>query len=240
MNVFLAGATGAIGRPSIGILVARGHRVFAATRRAERCQRLWDAGAVPVVLDVLEAAPVALALRAVRPDAVLHQLTDLALIATPGQREESLKRNAHLRKVGTANLVAAAVSAGVGCCVAQSIAWMYRPGGEPHDEDDPLDLPAPGLRGITVEGVVALEDSVLRTPGLCGCVLRYGQLYGPGTLSDHAGTELPAVHVEAAAWAAVLALEQQAAGAYNVAEPNGYAQTDKVRRELGWNESLRA
>jgi nucleoside-diphosphate-sugar epimerase len=240
MNVFLAGATGAIGRPSIRILVARGHRVFAATRKVERCEPLWHAGAVPVVLDVLEATPVALALRATKPDAVLHQLTDLALIATPGRREESLARNAHLRKVGTANLVAAAMSAGVGCLVAQSIAWMYRPGSEPHDEDDPLDLLAPGMRGVTVDGVAALEDSVLRTPGLRGCVLRYGQLYGPNALSDHAGTELPPVHVEAAAWAAVLALEQQAAGAYNVAEPNRYARTEKVRRELGWTESLRA
>lgn len=239
MNVFLAGATGAIGRPSISLLVARGHRVFAATRRLERCRLLWDAGAIPVVLDVLEAAPVALALRATKPDAVLHQLTDLALLATPGRREESLTRNAHLRKLGTAHLAAAAVSAGVGCFVAQSIAWMYRPGGEPHDEGDPLDLLAPGIRGVTVEGVAALEDAVLRTPGLRGCVLRYGQLYGPGTLGDHAGTELPPVHVEAAAWAAVLALEQQAVGAYNVAEPNRYASTDKVRRELGWNESLR-
>jgi nucleoside-diphosphate-sugar epimerase len=129
------------------------------------------------------------------------------------------------------------MSAGVGCLVAQSIAWMYRPGSEPHDEDDPLDLLAPGMRGVTVDGVAALEDSVLRTPGLRGCVLRYGQLYGPNTLSDHAGTDL---HVEAAAWAAVLALEQQAAGAYNVAEPNRYARTEKVRRELGWTESLRA
>jgi nucleoside-diphosphate-sugar epimerase len=240
MNVFLAGATGAIGRPSIRILVARGHRVFAVTRKPELRNLLWEAGAIPVVLDVLEATPVALALRATKPDAVLHQLTDLALIATPGKREESLMRNAHLRKVGTANLVSAALSAGVGRFVAQSLAWMYRPGAEPHDEDDPLDLLAPGLRGVTVDGVASLEDSVLRTPGLRGCVLRYGQLYGPGTLSEHAGTDLPPVHVEAAAWAAVLALEQQAVGAYNVAEPNRYAKTDKARRELGWNESLRA
>jgi nucleoside-diphosphate-sugar epimerase len=240
MNVFLAGATGAIGRPSIRLLVGRGHRVFAATRKLERCQLLWDAGAIPVVLDVLEAKPVALALRATRPDAVLHQLTDLALLATQGKREESLTRNAHLRKVGTANLVAAALSAGVGCLVAQSIAWMYRPGAEPHEEGDPLDLLAPGIRGVTVEGVAVLEDAVLRTPGLRGCVLRYGQLYGPGAASEHASTELPPVHVEAAAWAAVLALERQATGAYNVAEPNRYASTDKVRRELGWNESMRA
>jgi nucleoside-diphosphate-sugar epimerase len=239
MNVFVAGATGAIGQTSVRILVNRGHRVFAMTRRPERSGDLWAAGAMPVVVDVFDAKTLSLVLRAVKPDAVLHQLTDLATMREPGKLEQALTRNAELRKTGTANLVAAALSSGVERMVAQSIGWVYQTGEEPHQEEDPLDLGAHGIRGVTVDGVAALEHAVLETPGVQGCVLRYGQIYGPGTGNgDARGLELP-VHVEAAAWAAVLALEKRAVGAFNVAEPNAYASTDKIRRELGWHESLR-
>jgi nucleoside-diphosphate-sugar epimerase len=239
MNVFLAGATGAIGRPTIRILASRGHRVFGMTRHAERSPLVWAAGAIPVVADVFDLATLGLVFRAARPDAVIHQLTDLATMREPGMLERALARNAEIRRTGTANLVTAALSAGVERMVAQSLGWLYRPGDEPHDERSPLDLGAAGVRGISANGVAALERSILDTPGLHGCVLRYGQVYGPGTGSDTtAGNTLP-LHVEAAAWAAVLALERQAVGAFNVAEPNGYIRTDKVRRELGWNESLR-
>jgi nucleoside-diphosphate-sugar epimerase len=240
MNVFLAGATGVLGRPSIRILVARGHRVFAMTRDAARARELWAARAVPVVQDAFDAEGLALALGAIRPDAVLHQLTDLALLQDASRRREALERNARLREIGTAHLVAAALAAGVGHVVAQSIAWFYRPGAEPHREDAPLDLDAEGLAAVTVGGVAALERTVLSSAGIRGCVLRYGQLYGPGTGSDAAADRTVPLHVEAAAWAAVLALEQHAAGIYNVAEPNPHVSSDKIRRELGWNEGLRA
>ncbi len=239
MNVFLAGATGAIGRPTVRILVRRGHRVFAMTRHAERASRVWEAGAIPVVVDVFDAPALELALRAAKPDVVVHQLTDLATMREPGRLQESLERKAGMRKRGTGNLVHAALSAGVERMVAQSLGWVYRPGNEPHDERAPLDLGASGVRGITVDGVAALEHAVLDTPGLNGCVLRYGQIYGPGTGEDSASGDKPPLHVEAAAWAAVLALEKRAVGAFNVAEPNGYADTHRIRRELGWNESLR-
>ena len=240
MNIFLAGATGAIGLASLRILVSRGHRVFAMTRRPDRTEDLSAAGAVAVVADVFDPEMLRAAVRAAKPDAVLHQLTDLARLREPGKLAEALRRNAEVRKTGTAHLVAAALSAGVERMVAQSIGWMYRPGKEPHGEEDPLDLRASGIRGTTVEGVATLERLVLDTPGLQGCVLRYGRIYGPGTGNrDASGLELP-VHVEAAAWAAVLALEKRVVGAFNVAELNGYADTDKVRRTLGWHESLRA
>ena len=240
MNVFLAGATGAVGRPLAGLLVRRGHRVFATTRRAERSAGLWAAGAVPVVVDVFDTAALGLAMRAAKPDAVIHQLTDLATMREPGRLDDALRRNAELRETGTANLVAAARAAGVERMVAQSIGWIYRAGAEPHDEDAPLDVGAAGIAGVSVAGVVALEHAVLATPGLRGCVLRYGRLYGPGTGNDDArSVELP-VHVEAAAWAAVLALEKEAVGVYNVAEPNRHAKTEKAGRELGWLASLRA
>ena len=137
---------------------------------------------------------------ATRPDAVIHQLTDLAAMREPGRLDDALHRNAELRKTGTANLVTAARGAGVERMVAQSIGWIYRAGTEPHDEDAPLDVGAAGTLGVSVAGVVALEHAVLATPGLRGCVLRYGQLYGPGTgNADARSVELP-LHVEAAAW----------------------------------------
>ena len=240
MNVLLAGATGAIGRPSVRILVARGHRVFAMTRAENARGDLWKAGAIPVVQDAFDGAGLARVLKAIKPDAVMHQLTDLALLRVPGRLPEALERNARLRKVGTANLVAAAVAAGVGHIVAQSIAWVYKPGPQPYLEDAPLDVHAEGRLGVSVDGVVALERTVLQTDGINGCVLRYGQLYGPGTGNDNVSGADVRVHVEAAAWAAVLAVEKGAIGVYNVAEPNGRVSTDKVRAELGWNERLRA
>jgi len=84
------------------------------------------------------------------------------------------------------------VAACVKHIVAQSIAWFYRPGTEPYREDAPLDVHASGLLGVSVEGVVALERSVLETSGVHGCVLRYGQLYGPATGSDEAAAETAA------------------------------------------------
>lgn len=239
MNILLAGATGAIGHPTIRILVARGHRVFGTTRRVERSRDLWALGAVPVVVDVFDMPSLVQVFRALKPDGVIHQLTDLAMLREPGKLGEALWRNAEIRKTGTANLVKAAVSTGVERLVAQSLGWMYLPGREPQTEQTPLDLHADGDRGITVAGVAALEECVLHTPGLRGSVLRYGRIYGPGTGSDSAdGNPMP-LHVEAAAWAAVLAIEQQAVGAFNVAEPNDHIDTEKIRRELGWNESLR-
>jgi nucleoside-diphosphate-sugar epimerase len=238
MNVFLAGASGAIGRPTISILVARGHRVFAMTRKRSLERELWQAGAIPVVQDAFDAVGLRQALGAIKPEAVVHQLTDLALLRDPARRDEALERNARLRKIGTANLVSAALAAGVERIVAQSIAWIYRPGPEPYLEEAPLDVHAAGLLGVSVEGVTALEEAVLATPGIRGCVLRYGRLYGPGTGTDTAG-EVP-LHVQAAAWAAVLAVEKQATGVYNVAEPNPHVSTDRIRMDLGWNEGLRA
>ena len=237
MNVFLAGATGAVGRPTISILVARGHRVFAMTRNPGLQPEIWQAGAIPVVQNAFDAVGLRQALVAIRPEAVVHQLTDLALLRDPERRDEALERNARLRKIGTANLVSAAVAAGVEYIVAQSIAWIYGPGPEPYLEDAPLDVDAPGLLGVSVDGVTALEAAVLSTPGLRGCVLRYGRLYGPGTGTETAG-EMP-LHVHAAAWAAVLAVEKQARGVYNVAEANPHVSTDSIRIELGWNERLR-
>jgi nucleoside-diphosphate-sugar epimerase len=239
MNIFLAGATGVIGRPLVMLLVRRGHRVFAMTRKARSQDEIWRAGAIPVIQDAFDADGLTRKMRSVKPDAVIHQLTDLALLGNPSKLREAFERNTRLRQAGTTNLVNAMVQSDVQQIVAQSIAWFYRLGPEPYREEAPLDVHASGLLGVSVEGVVALERSVLETPGVSGCVLRYGQLYGPGTGSEDVAAQVP-LHVEAAAWAAVLAVEQRATGIYNVADPNTHVSTDKVRNELGWNEGLRA
>jgi nucleoside-diphosphate-sugar epimerase len=127
---------------------------------------------------------------------------------------------------------------GVRRLVAQSIAWTYAPGPQPHTEDDPLDLHAEGDRAITMEGVAALERLTLSSPPILGTVLRYGRLYGPGT-GVHSVPEAPSLHVDAAASAALLAIEKGCPGVYNIAEQDGYLTTAKARRELGFDPDFR-
>ncbi len=115
---------------------------------------------------------------------------------------------------------------------------MYAPGPQPHREDDPLDRVADGPRGITLAGVVSLETQTLQSPPLEGIVLRYGQLYGPGTGSNEPRGQAP-LHVDAAAHAALLAIDHGAPGIYNIAEPNDLIATDKARHDLGFDASFR-
>ena len=122
--------------------------------------------------------------------------------------------------------------------IAQSIAWAYAPGEPPYGEDDPLDLGAAAPRATTIEGVIALEDAVLRTPGLRGTILRYGQLYGAGTANAGPAGASP-LHVDAAARAALLALERDATGIFNIAEPTGAVAIAKAKARLGWDPAYR-
>jgi gentisate 1,2-dioxygenase len=115
---------------------------------------------------------------------------------------------------------------------------MYAPGLEPHSEDDPLDLDAQGTRAITVGGVATLERLTLSSSPIDGIVLRYGHLYGPGT-GTAATNDVPCLHVDAAAFAALLAIEKAHRGVYNIAEPNGYLSIEKARLEFGFDPYLR-
>src|SRR5262249_31652020 len=155
----------------------------------------------------------------------------------PAKMEEATRRNARMRSEGTHNLVAAARQAGVRRMVAQSIAWMYASGPEPHREDDPLDIDAVGARAISVAGVVALEREVLSSPPIEGVVLRYGHLYGPDTGTDIAAS--PSIHVHAAAEACLRAIGKARPGVYNLAEPSGYLSVEKAERELGFDPGFR-
>ncbi|MEI9419314.1 NAD-dependent epimerase/dehydratase family protein [Mesorhizobium sp. Cs1321R2N1] len=236
-RIFLAGASGAIGQRLVPQLLAAHHQVTGTTRSADKAARLEVLGVEPVVVDVFDAKSLSRAMLAARPDIVVHQLTDLPAGLDPSRMAEAVVRNARIREEGTRNLVAAAAAAGVRRMVAQSIAWAYAPGPEPHAEADPLDGAASGNRGISVGGVIALETAVLDAP-FAGIILRYGQLYGPGTGADTPGGASP-VHVDAAAYAALLALDKGVPGIFNIAEPNEAVTTRKAAEELGWRADFR-
>lgn len=236
-RIFLAGASGAIGQRLIPQLLAAGHQVTGTTRNADKGTTLRTLGVEPAVVDVFDAEALSRAMLAAKPDIVVHQLTDLPSGLDPSRMGEAIVRNARIRDEGTRNLVAAAVASSVRRMVAQSIAWAYAPAPEPHGEADPLDGGASGNRGISVGGVIALEKAVLNAP-FAGVILRYGQLYGPGT-GTHTAVGASPVHVDAAAYAALLALEKGAPGIFNVAESNQAVLTQKAVEELGWRADFR-
>jgi nucleoside-diphosphate-sugar epimerase len=237
-RIVLAGASGAIGRRLVPLLRDAGHHIVATTRSAAKQDALRALGAEPVVVDVFDAAALTRVVATARPDIVIHQLTDLPKDLDPRVMGEAIGRNARVRDEGTRNLVRAARAAGARRLVAQSIAWAYAPGPEPHREDDPLDEGAAGGRGITVRGVIALENAALKSPPLEGVVLRYGQLYGPGTHSGKPSNQAP-FHVDAAAYAALLAIDRGPPGIFNIAAPNAYVTTDRAEALLGWSADFR-
>jgi nucleoside-diphosphate-sugar epimerase len=237
-RIFLAGASGAIGRRLAPLLVAGGWRVVGTTRSPEKVPALRALGVEPVVVDVFDAAALRRVVGDLRPEVVIHQLTDLPHALEASRMAEALPRNARLRDEGTRNLVAAAVAAGARRLVAQSIAFVYADGPTPHREEDPLLADTDPIYGETVRGVKSLERQVLGAP-LDGIVLRYGFFYGPGTGFD-APVAPGSVHVDAAARAAELALSRAAPGVYNVAESGGPMSSEKAIRTLGWDASWRA
>lgn len=221
-TVFLAGATGVLGRRIVALLVAQGHQVTALTRSPAGADLVRSLGADAVLGDALDAESVNAAVLAAAPDVVMHQLTDLAARNTAA--------NAALRINGTRNLVDAALAAGVSRFVVQSIAWAYEPGDKPATESTPLDRHAKQPRLSTVEGIAALESQAARVSE--HVVLRYGLLYGPdtwyapdGAMADAARAgQLPAtgdvtslVHIDDAAAAAIQALDWPT-GAVNVCD----------------------
>ena len=237
MRIFLAGATGVIGRQLALLLRDARHEVTGTTRDPAKTTRLQTLGITPVVVDVFDADAVARAVADARPQVVIHQLTDLPNApGTPGYAAGQ-EANRRLRIEGTRNLVQAAAMAGAGRVIAQSIAFAYAPGEGARKEDDPLDVNADPPRELTVQGILALEREVLQTPGIAGIVLRYGYLYGTGTWYD-SPPKPPSVHVDAAARAALLALDK-GCGVYNVAEDDGAVSSEKAVRELGFDPAFR-
>lgn len=238
-KILLAGATGVIGRRLAPLLLQAGHSIVGTTRSPDKAGALAALGITPWVVDVFDAAALEEGAVRIGPDIVIHQLTDLPAGLDPARMAQGVTRNARIRSEGTANLVAAARAAGARRLVAQSIAWAYAPGPTPRHEEDPLDLAAGGLRAISVGGVAALERAVLGASPLEGVVLRYGQLYGPGTGVDQpVGVGSP-VHVDAAAHAALLAIDRGQPGIFNVAEDGAQVDSGKAREQLGWDAGYR-
>jgi nucleoside-diphosphate-sugar epimerase len=236
VNVFLAGASGVIGRPLVRLLRAAGHVVTGTTRSASKAPEIEALGARAVVVDVFDAPALHDAVVAAKPEVVIHQLTDLPDVSDPAKMAEVRQKNSRLRIEGTRNLMAAAKAAGARRVVAQSIAFIYAPGAKPYKEGDALDDSE--AQRATMTGVKALEQAVLNTSGVEGIVLRYGRLYGPGTWFEKPGSA-GALTCEAAAQAAVLALTRGVPGIYNIAEDDGEFAIDKARRELGFDPAFR-
>src|SRR5581483_1792627 len=127
-RIFVAGASGAVGRRLIPLLRDAGHQVLGTTRTEDKVALLRELGAEAVVINVFDAAALSRAVVASRPDVIIHQLTDLPKDLDPGQMQEAIVRNARIREEGTRNLVKAALAAHVRRLVAQSISWAYAPG----------------------------------------------------------------------------------------------------------------
>jgi nucleoside-diphosphate-sugar epimerase len=235
MNIFLAGASGVIGRRLVPMLRDAGHLVTGTTRSPERAAAIETLGAKGVVVDVYDARALLKVMNAAHPDIVIHQLTDLPDVVDPKTYPAALAANARLRSEGTPNLVNAAVMVGARRLIAQSVAFAYAPGHAPADERCPLDQSE--ARRVLVEGVTALEAAITKPPGLEGIILRYGYFYGPGTWN--ARPTPPAVHVDAAAHAALLAVNRGEPGIYNIAEDDGVVSIEKARRALGFDPAFR-
>jgi nucleoside-diphosphate-sugar epimerase len=237
VRIFLAGASGAIGRRLTPLLLTAGHDVTGSTRSADTARQLKDAGMDGVVVDVFDAAALRDAVVNARPEIVIHQLTDLPrVVEDEAQLAASYPRNARIRTEGTRNLIAAAQAASARRFIVQSVAFAYAPGAEPHSENDPLNV-SEGPRALTVRAAADMERQVLAS-GMEAIVLRYGFFYGPGTW--HADPiRKPSLHIDAAAQATLLALTRGRSGIYNIAEEDGTVSIAKARAELGFDPAFR-
>jgi len=230
MHVFIAGGTGAIGRRLIPQLVERDHRVTATTRGPAKLAGLEKLGARAVVVDGLDSAAVGEAVASAEPDAVVHQMSALSGKLDPKHFDRSFALTNRLRTEGLDHLVAAAQATGVPHIVAQSFTgWPnIRSGGWVKDEEDPLDPEPPRAQRETLGAIRYLEETVQKEDGT---VLRYGGFYGDASdamVPLVRKRQLPVVgggtgyaswvHLDDAAAATVLALEQQARGVFNIVD----------------------
>jgi nucleoside-diphosphate-sugar epimerase len=231
VRVFVAGATGAIGRPFVSALLESGHEPIAMTRSAEKADALRSRGVEACVCDVYDEPGLTRAVADAHPDQIAHLLTDLPHAFNMRRYEQQIASTGRLRRVGTANLIAAAAAAGVERIVAESIAFVYAPVGDwVKHEHAPL---AHDASPSAADPVADLERQVQAVGGI---VLRYGWLYGPGTAYAVDGSwasalrrrQLPIigagdgtfsfVHVDDAAEATVAALEHRGPAIYNVVD----------------------
>jgi 2-alkyl-3-oxoalkanoate reductase len=236
VKVFVAGASGAIGRPLVRQLVAAGHEVTGTTRREERAAEIREAGATAALCDVFDRTALEAAVKEAAPEVVVNQLTSLPENYNP-RKASFYAATDRVRREGGHNLVEATRAAGARRLLTQSIAFLYAPEGDwvKTEEGRPFE-DAPGHFRTAVEAMLEHEREVVSSADFDGLVLRYGQFYGPGTYyapDGHLGREVsrrrfPIVgpgtgifsflHVEDAAGATVAALDHGAPGIYNVVD----------------------
>ena len=236
MRVFVAGATGAIGRQLVPRLVAAGHEVHGMTRSDSKQEMLYELGAVPVVADALDPGQVAEAVAEAGPEVIVHELTAIDELDMR-HFDRGFALTNRLRTDGTDHLLSAGQAVGVRRFVAQSYFARYqRAGGRVKTEEDPVD-PSPARETReTMAAIGYLEDAVLGARWTEGIVLRYGAFYGPGTSMAPGGQQHEAVrrrkfplvgggggvwsfiHVSDAAEATVAAIERGRRGVYNVVD----------------------
>jgi nucleoside-diphosphate-sugar epimerase len=238
MRIFLAGATGAVGKRLVPLLLNAGHDVIGMTHTPAKGELLRAAGAEPVVADGLDRDAVVAAVVAAHPDAIVHQLTGLSGMTDLRDFDGVFALTNRLRTESTDHLLEGARQAGARRFVAQSFAgWPYaRSGGPVKTEEDPLDPePVPSM-SATLAAIRRLEETVTGADGIEGVVLRYGGFYGPGTGMSRGGDQVEMVrkrrfplvgdgagvwsfvHIDDAAAATLAALERDAAGIYNVVD----------------------
>jgi 2-alkyl-3-oxoalkanoate reductase len=232
MKIFVAGATGAIGRLLIPQLLAKGHEVVAMTRSAEKARMLAEQGVEPEIADIFDTDAVLTAISSAQPEIVIEQLTSLPQTYTQESMKAAATLNKRIRLEGGANVLAAAQATGVRRYLMQSIAFWAVPGAGLADEETPLAFDASPAVAADSHTVAEIEHRLLETPDLEGIVLRYGFLYGPGTwfapdgdvaeqvraqqfpIVGNGGGVWSWLHIEDAAIATVAAVERGNPGIY--------------------------
>jgi len=256
MKTFVAGGTGAIGRPFIAQLLARGHTVTALTRSSEKAQALMDQGVELAIADVFDAEAVKAVVSRAQPEVVIEQLTALPKTYTRESMNAAAALNNRIRFEGGANVLAAAQAASVRRYLRQSVAFYAVPGPGLADEDTPLAFDAsPGVAAGARE-ITEVEHRLLGSPNIEGIVLRYGFFYGPGTWFNPDGDvarqvrqqQFPIIgngegvwswlHIEDAAAATIAAAEQGNPGTYLIAGDQPLAVREWLPAFARWLNAL--
>lgn len=227
-KIFIAGATGAVGYPLVQLLMEAGkYEVYGSTRNIDRASILRKMGVTPIIVDVYDAKMLKAELQKVKPDFVIHQLTDLPYGLPKDRMPDAQLKNARIRTEGTFNLIGAIGKIKLEGFLVQSIAFMYGEGHLPHLEAEPNGTET--LRSFEKMAIDAQENSK---------IMRYGRFYGPKTGFDN--LDLPCrVHVEAAAHACELLLNRGNGKVYNICEDSEYASNEKIILDTNWNPEFR-
>jgi nucleoside-diphosphate-sugar epimerase len=252
MKIFIAGGTGAVGRPLIAKLRAQGHAVVALTRSAKRARELAEQGVEPAIADVFDADAVKAVVGRAQPDVVIEQLTALPKTYTRESMRAAAPFNQRIRLEGGANVLAAAQSTGVRRYLRQSVAFFATPGPGLADEETPLATDVSAELAADARVLEEIERRLLATAGIEGIVLRYGFFYGPGTWFTPDGDvaeqarrqQFPIVgsgegvwswlHIEDAAIATVAAVERGNPGIYLITDDRPLAVREWLPAFAQW------